>query len=126
MCSNLTDQVRAVSKVVTAVAMGDLTQEIRLEARGEVDVINGMTRTLGSFSEQVTGVAREVGIEGQLGGRADVPGAEGMWRDLTDNVNELADNLTRQVRTIADVAGVRRQLDRPSERQLERPSCAGS
>ena len=108
MAGNLTDQVRGIAKVVTGVANGDLTQEVRLEARGEVgelvDVINGMIRTLSTFAEQVTGVARDVGIEGVLGGRAEVPGAEGTWRDLTDNVNELAGNLTTQVRAIADVS----------------------
>ena len=108
MAGSLTDQVRGIAKVVTGVAAGDLTQEIRLEARGEVgdlvDVINGMVRTLSGFSEQVSGVARDVGTEGILGGRADVPGAEGTWKDLTDNVNVLAGNLTTQVRAIADVA----------------------
>ena len=100
--------MRGIAKVTTAVANGDLTQEMRLEARGEVgdliDVINGMIRTLSIFAEQVTGVSRDVGVEGVLGGRAEVPEAEGTWRDLTDNVNELAGNLTTQVRAIADVA----------------------
>ncbi len=105
MASNLTDQVRGIVKVVTAVAMGDLSQKFVLEAKGEIaalaDTINGMTDTLRTFAQQVTTVAREVGIEGKLGGQAKVPGAAGTWRDLTDNVNMLAGNLTSQVRNIA-------------------------
>jgi HAMP domain-containing protein/signal transduction histidine kinase/ActR/RegA family two-component response regulator len=108
MASNLTDQVRGIIKVVTAVANGDLTKKFIVEARGEIaalaDTINNMTDTLRTFAEQVTTVAREVGIEGKLGGQANVPGAAGTWRDLTDNVNQLAGNLTTQVRAIADVA----------------------
>jgi signal transduction histidine kinase/CheY-like chemotaxis protein/HAMP domain-containing protein len=108
MASNLTDQVRGISRVVTAVAGGDLTKKLVLVARGELaavaDTINDMTETLGTFAEQVTTVAREVGIEGALGGQAKVPGAAGTWRDLTDNVNQLAANLTSQVRAISDVA----------------------
>ncbi|HEV8237970.1 MAG TPA: HAMP domain-containing protein, partial [Thermoanaerobaculia bacterium] len=108
MARNLTEQVRGIARVVTAVANGDLDQELRLEARGEiatlVTTINDMIETLRTFADQVTGVARDVGVEGQLGGQADVPGAAGVWRDLTNNVNELAGNLTRQVRAIGDVA----------------------
>ncbi|WP_437305455.1 HAMP domain-containing protein [Sorangium sp. So ce388] len=108
MASNLTSQVRGIAKVVTAVANGDLRQKLALEAKGEIaslaDTINDMTYTLRVFAEQVTTVAREVGIEGKLGGQAKVPGAAGTWRDLTDNVNQLAGNLTTQVRAIAEVA----------------------
>jgi len=108
MALNLTTQVRGIVKVVTAVANGDLEQKLVVEAKGEVaalaDTINGMTTTLGTFAEQVSTVAREVGIEGKLGGQAKVPGAMGTWRQLTDNVNQLAANLTTQVRAIADVA----------------------
>jgi HAMP domain-containing protein/CheY-like chemotaxis protein/signal transduction histidine kinase len=108
MARNLTAQVRGIARVVTAVARGDLDQELRLDARGEiaelVDTINGMTDTLSVFAEQVTGVARDVGVEGRLGGQADVPGAAGVWSGLVSNVNELAGNLTRQVRAIGDVA----------------------
>ncbi|MGE3458721.1 MAG: response regulator, partial [Kofleriaceae bacterium] len=108
MASNLTDQVRGIAKVVTAVARGDLTRKLALEARGEIaelaETINGMTRTLATFAEQVTTVAREVGVEGKLGGQAHVPGTAGTWRDLVDNVNQLAGNLTTQVRAIGDVA----------------------
>ncbi len=108
MASNLTSQVRGIAKVVTAVANGDLRQKLALEAKGEIaalaDTINDMTETLRVFAEQVTTVAREVGIEGKLGGQAKVPGAAGTWRDLTDNVNRLAGNLTTQVRAIAEVA----------------------
>ncbi|HZF51757.1 MAG TPA: response regulator, partial [Polyangiaceae bacterium] len=108
MASNLTAQVRGIAKVVTAVANGDLKRKLALEARGEIaalaDTINEMIDTLGVFADQVTTVAREVGIEGKLGGQARVPGAAGTWRDLTDNVNQLAANLTTQVRAIAEVA----------------------
>ncbi|MCW8139667.1 MAG: HAMP domain-containing protein, partial [Planctomycetota bacterium] len=108
MARNLTGQVRGIVKVVTAVANGDLGQKFVVEAKGEIaalaDTINGMTDTLRVFAEQVTTVAREVGIEGQLGGQARVPGAAGTWRDLTDNVNQLAGNLTTQVRAISEVA----------------------
>src|SRR5881296_2016893 len=108
MASNLTDQVRGIARVVTAVANGDLKGKLTLEAKGEIaalaDTINNMTDTLATFAEQVTGVAREVGVEGKLGGQALVPGAAGTWRDLTDNVNQLAANLTTQVRAIAKVA----------------------
>ncbi|WP_367874093.1 HAMP domain-containing protein [Luteolibacter sp. Populi] len=108
MAGNLTNQVRGIAKVVTAVAKGDLNQKLMVEAKGEVaelaDTINSMTSTLATFAEQVSGVAREVGVEGQLGGQAHVPGASGTWLDLTDNVNQLAANLTTQLRAIADVA----------------------
>jgi len=108
MASNLTDQVRGIVKVVTAVADGNLRQRLALQAKGEVaalaETINNMTDTLATFAEQVTNVAREVGVDGRLGGQANVPGAAGTWRDLTANVNLLAANLTTQVRAIADVA----------------------
>ena len=108
MAGNLTAQVRGIAKVVTAVANGDLKRKLMLEAKGEIetlaDTINEMIDTLATFADQVTTVAREVGIEGKLGGQAKVPGASGTWRDLTDNVNELAANLTTQVREIAEVA----------------------
>jgi len=108
MASNLTAQVRGIAKIVTAVANGDLKRKLMLEAKGEIetlaDTINEMIDTLATFADQVTTVAREVGIEGKLGGQAKVPGASGTWRDLTDNVNELAANLTTQMRAIAEVA----------------------
>ncbi|HET8650615.1 MAG TPA: HAMP domain-containing protein [Gemmatimonadales bacterium] len=108
MAGNLTTQVRGIAKVVTAVANGDLKQQVVFEAKGEIatlaDTINGMILTLATFADQVTNVAREVGIEGKLGGQARVPGAAGIWRDLTGNVNQLAANLTTQVRAIAEVA----------------------
>jgi HAMP domain-containing protein/signal transduction histidine kinase/CheY-like chemotaxis protein len=108
MANNLTAQVRGIAKVVTGVANGDLKQKLLLEAKGEIaalaDTINGMIDTLAIFADQVTTVAREVGVEGKLGGQAKVPGAAGTWRDLTDNVNRLAANLSTQVRAIADVA----------------------
>ncbi len=108
MAANLTTQVRGIAKVVTAVANGDLKRKLVLETKGEIaelaDTINGMIDTLATFADQVTTVAREVGIEGKLGGQARVPGAAGIWRDLTDNVNQLAANLTTQVRAIAEVA----------------------
>ena len=108
MAGNLTAQVRGIARVVTAVANGDLKRKLMLEAKGEIetlaDTINEMIDTLATFTDQVTTVAREVGIEGKLGGQALVPGAAGTWKDLTDNVNELAANLTTQVRAIASVA----------------------
>src|SRR6184192_1147091 len=108
MAANLTNQVRGIVKVVTAVANGNLRQKLTVEAKGEVaalaETINNMTDTLATFAEQVTNVAREVGVEGRLGGQANVPGAAGTWKDLTGNVNLLADNLTNQVRAIAEVA----------------------
>jgi HAMP domain-containing protein/CheY-like chemotaxis protein/signal transduction histidine kinase len=108
MAANLTEQVRGIVKVVTAVANGELTRKLTVQAKGEVaalaDTINNMTDTLATFADQVTTVAREVGVEGRLGGQANVPGAAGTWKDLTGNVNLLADNLTNQVRAIAEVA----------------------
>ncbi len=108
MAVNLTEQVRGIVKVVTAVANGDLTQKLTVNAKGEIaalaETINNMTGTLATFADQVTTVAREVGVEGRLGGQANVPGAAGTWKDLTGNVNLLADNLTNQVRAIAEVA----------------------
>ncbi|HKY33154.1 MAG TPA: response regulator, partial [Candidatus Polarisedimenticolia bacterium] len=108
MASNLTNQVRRIAVVVTAVAKGELNRKLTLEARGEIatlaETINNMIDTLATFADQVTTMAREVGVEGKLGGQARVPGATGTWRDLTDNVNRLAANLTTQVRAIADVA----------------------
>ncbi len=108
MAANLTEQVRGIVKVVTAVADGELTQKLTVNAKGEVaalaETINNMTDTLATFADQVTTVAREVGVEGRLGGQANVPGAAGTWKDLTGNVNLLADNLTNQVRAIAEVA----------------------
>jgi HAMP domain-containing protein/CheY-like chemotaxis protein len=108
MAGNLTAQVRNIARVVTAVANGDLKRKLALEAKGEIatlaDTINEMIDTLATFADQVTSVAREVGIEGKLGGQAKVPGAAGTWRDLTDNVNAMAANLTTQVRAIAEVA----------------------
>ncbi len=108
MASNLTDQVRNIAQVTTAVAQGDLTQKITVEARGEVlrlkDTINTMVDQLSAFGAEVTRVAREVGTEGKLGGQAEVKGVSGTWKDLTDNVNSMASNLTDQVRNIAQVA----------------------
>ncbi len=108
MASNLTNQVRGIAKVVTAVATGNLKQKLSIVSRGEVaqltDTINEMIDTLAVFADQVTTVAREVGVEGRLGGQASVPGASGIWKNLTENVNQLAENLTTQVRAIADVA----------------------
>ncbi|MBG9386984.1 HAMP domain-containing protein [Caenimonas sp. DR4.4] len=108
MAGNLTSQVRGIAKVVTAVANGDLEQKLTVEAKGEIaalaDTINSMTDTLATFADQVTSVAREVGVEGKLGGQAKVPGASGTWKGLTENVNQLAANLTTQVRAIAEVA----------------------
>ena len=107
MASNLTDQVRQIAAVTTAVAQGDLTQKVTVEAKGEVatlaETINSMTDTLRVFAEQVTGVAREVGTDGVLGGQAEVQGVAGTWKDLTDSVNVMASNLTDQVRQIAVV-----------------------
>src|SRR5437870_6603595 len=117
MASNLTTQVRGIARVVTAVASGDLTQQLKVEAKGEIaalaETINNMTHTLGVFAEQVTDVARTVGVEGKLGAQAEVPGVAGTWKDLTDNVNLLANNLTAQVRNIAEVTTAVAK-DRPS------------
>jgi HAMP domain-containing protein/signal transduction histidine kinase/CheY-like chemotaxis protein len=108
MASNLTSQVRGIAKVVTSVATGNLRQKLSINAKGEVaqltDTINEMIETLAVFADQVTNVAREVGVEGRLGGQASVPGASGIWKNLTENVNQLAENLTTQVRSISEVA----------------------
>ncbi|MFD2163552.1 HAMP domain-containing protein [Paradesertivirga mongoliensis] len=108
MASNLTVQIRGISKVATSVAKGNLKQRLSINALGEVaqltDTINEMIDTLAVFAEQVTTVAREVGVQGRLGGQASVPGASGTWKDLTENVNQLAQNLTVQVRSISEVA----------------------
>jgi len=108
MAANLTGQVRNIAEVVTSVANGDLKRKLVVEAKGEIaalaNTINGMIETLATFAAQVSNVAREVGTAGKLGGQASVPGAAGLWRDLTDNVNQLAANLTTQVRAIAEVA----------------------
>src|SRR5439155_11187223 len=107
MATNLTTQVRNIAEVTTAVAKGDLSRKITVEAKGEVarlaQTINTMVDQLSSFADEVTRVAREVGVEGRLGAQAEVKGVSGTWRDLTNNVNQLADNLTNQVRNIADV-----------------------
>src|SRR3989475_1927292 len=107
MAANLTSQVRNIAQVTTAVARGDLSQEITVEAQGEVaelkDTINTMVDQLRGFADEVTRVAREVGTEGKLGGQAMVPGVAGTWKDLTDSVNFMASNLTDQVRDIAQV-----------------------
>ncbi|MHA6618146.1 HAMP domain-containing protein [Pseudonocardia sp. DLS-67] len=107
MAANLTDQVRGIASVATAVAQGDLSQKITVDARGEIlelkSTVNTMVDQLSSFADEVTRVAREVGIEGKLGGQAAVPNVSGTWRHLTENVNELAGNLTAQVRNIAQV-----------------------
>src|SRR5207302_8617498 len=107
MASNLTTQVRGIARVVTSVANGDLTQRLKVEAKGEIaelaETINSMTDTLGLFAEQVTDVARTVGVEGRLGAQAEAPGVAGTWKDLTDNVNLLANTLTAQARNIAEV-----------------------
>src|SRR6186713_1766632 len=108
MASNLTSQVRGIAKVVTSVATGNLRQKLSIHAKGEVaqltDTINEMIETLAVFADQVTSVAREVGVDGKLGGQANVPGASGIWKNLTDNVNQLAENLTTQVRSISEVS----------------------
>src|SRR5438552_3688732 len=108
MCGNLTDQVRNIAQVTTAVARGDLSRKITVDVKGEIlelkNTINTMVDQLNAFASEVTRVAREVGTEGKLGGQAQVPGVAGTWKDLTDNVNFMASNLTAQVRNIADVA----------------------
>src|SRR5438034_8781756 len=108
MASNLTDQVRSIAQVTTAIANGDLSKKITVQAQGEIlelrETINTMVEQLRSFAAEVTRVAREVGTEGKLGGQAEVSGVAGTWKDLTDNVNWMASNLTGQVRNIADVA----------------------
>ncbi len=108
MAANLTAQVRGIAGVVSAVASGDLKKKLTVAARGEIaalaNIINEMTDTLAVFADQATTVAREVGVEGKLGGQASVPGAAGTWKDLTENVNQLAANLTNQMRAIGEVA----------------------
>ena len=108
MAANLTGQVRNIAQVTTAVAKGDLTQKIDVDARGEIlelkNTINTMVDQLSSFAAEVTRVAREVGTEGKLGGQAEVEGVSGTWKELTENVNQLAGNLTTQVRAIAEVS----------------------
>src|SRR6185312_12492445 len=107
LASNLTNQVRNIADVTTAVANGDLSKKITVDVKGEIfdlkKTINTMVDQLNSFASEVTRVAREVGIEGKLGGQADVKGVAGTWKDLTENVNMLASNLTNQVRNIAEV-----------------------
>ena len=107
MASNLTSQIRNIADVTTAVAKGDLSRKITVDVQGEIlelkQTINTMVDSLGVFAGEVTRVAREVGTEGRLGGQAQVPGVAGTWKDLTDNVNFMASNLTGQVRNIADV-----------------------
>src|SRR6185503_17231770 len=106
--SNLTGQVRNIALVTTAVANGDLSRKITVDVKGELfelkNTINTMVDQLSAFADEVTRVAREVGTEGKLGGQAQVPGVAGTWKDLTDNVNGMADNLTGQVRSIATVS----------------------
>src|SRR5207249_3388235 len=108
MASNLTGQVRNIAEVATAVASGDLSRKITVDVRGEIlqlkEAINTMVDQLNAVAGEVTRVAREVGTEGKLGGQAQVPGVGGTWKDLTDNVNFMASNLTGQVRNIAEVA----------------------
>src|SRR5205085_1763625 len=107
MASSLTGQIRNIADVTTAVAKGDLSRKITAEAKGEIlelkKTINVMVDQLSAFASEVTRVAREVGTDGKLGGQANVPGVAGTWKDLTDNVNTLAGNLTGQVRNIAAV-----------------------
>ena len=123
MAADLTEQVRGIVKVVTAVANGDLKQNLTVQSKGEVaalaETINNMTETLATFADQVTTVAREVGVEGRLGGQANVAGAAGTWKDLTDNVNLLAANLTTQVRAIAEVAAAVTKGDLTRSIQVE-------
>src|SRR5205823_5159863 len=107
MANNLTDQVRNIAQVTTAVAQGDLTQKITADAKGEIlelkNTINTMVEQLRSFADEVRWEERRVGTEGKLGGQAEVAGVSGTWRGLTENVNLMADNLTDQVRNIAQV-----------------------
>src|SRR5437588_3164755 len=107
MAGNLTSQVRNIAEVTTAVQQGDLSKKITVDVRGEIlelkNTINTMVDQLNAFAGEVTRVAREVGTEGRLGGQADVKGVGGVWKDLTDNVNFMAGNLTSQVRNIAEV-----------------------
>src|SRR5690606_27763799 len=107
MADSLTHQVRNISQVTSAVAAGDLTKKITVDAQGEIlelkDTVNTMVDQLSAFADEVTRVAREVGTEGKLGGQAHVSGVSGVWKDLTDNVNSMANNLTHQVRQISVV-----------------------
>src|SRR5437762_11513180 len=124
MADRLTNQVRGIAKVVTAVANGNLKLKLTVDAKGEIaelaDTINSMIDTLATFADQVTTVAREVGVDGELGGQARVPGAAGTWKDLTDNVNQLAANLTTQLRAIANVATAVTKGDLTRSIQVER------
>src|SRR5690349_13498335 len=108
MASNLTGQVRNIAEVATAIENGDLSRKITVDVRGEIlelkNTINTMVDQLNAFASEVTRVAREVGTDGKLGGQAEVKGVSGTWKDLTDNVNLMAGNLTGQVRNIAEVA----------------------
>src|SRR5690348_15115401 len=108
MCGNLTAQVRNIAQVTTAVARGDLSRKVTVSVSGEIlelkETMNTMVDQLNAFAGEVTRVAREVGTEGKLGGQAQVPGVAGTWKDLTDNVNFMAQNLTSQVRNIAEVS----------------------
>src|SRR5439155_289205 len=108
MANNLTTQVRNIAEVAIAIANGDLSKKITVDVKGEIldlkDTLNGMVDQLNSFASEVTRVAREVGTEGKLAGQAEVKGVAGVWKDLTDNVNSMANNLTTQVRNIAEVA----------------------
>ena len=123
MASNLTGQVRGIAKIVTSVAKGNLKSKLSIDAKGEVaqltDTINEMIDTLATFSDQVTTVAREVGAEGKLGGQANVPSASGTWKNLTENVNQLAANLTTQVRAISEVASAVTQGDLTQKIRVE-------
>src|SRR2546429_2280122 len=120
LADNLTNQVRNIADVTTAVAKGDLSRKITVDARGEIaqlkNTINTMVDQLSSFADEVTRVAREVGTEGILGGQADVQSVSGTWKDLTDNVNTLAGNLTTQVRNIAEVTTAVAHTDLPQTR----------
>ena len=131
MCGNLTDQVRNIAQVTTAVARGDLSRKITVDVRGEIlelkDTINTMVDQLNAFASEVTRVAREVGTEGRLGGQAQVPGVAGTWKDLTDNVNSMAGNLTAQVRNIAEVATAiarRRPVEEDHRERVAAKSCS--
>src|SRR5688500_9319579 len=123
MAANLTEQVRGIVKVVTAVANGDLQPKLTVNAKGEIaalaEPIDNMIATPATLDDEVTTVAREVGVEGRLGGQANGPGAAGTWKDLTGNVNLLAANLTTQVRAIAEVATAVTQGDLTRSIQVE-------
>ena len=126
LAANLTAQVRNIAKVTTAVAQGDLSQKITVDAKGEIlelkDTINVMVDQLSSFAAEVTRVVKEVGTEGKLGGQAEVKGVSGTWKDLTDNVNFMASNLTAQVRNIAE--GHDRRRERRPRRRRSPSTCA--